>query len=347
MKRNAMIQIMRLVFAGIIVLLHSYYLAEEPAVVGAPFLRAHTAVEFFFFVSGFYMAARACRSASEESLARETWRYVIGKFRRIFPIFLVSVLIALTLLTIKRSLSIGEMLGYATNAAFEVAMVGSGGLYFGYLNGPSWFLSSLFIGTLLLFPLCRRYKSVFTGLASPLAAILLLGWLNVRWGYLELVVYPAALLRGIADMCVGCAIYFLYESIGGKTLRGSLRTVLTAVEAVCYLSAIALMYRPHETDWDFRIMLLLIVATAITLCGVSWTVRIPYGKWCDFAGTASLLLYLNHSPVSAFLADVFPGVPYWTMFPIYLASVAACAAVCFALSKLIARAAEKGRQILT
>ena len=236
---------------------------------------------------------------------------------------------------IEHSLSWKRMFEKLTNAVFEVTLVGSGGLYFGYLNGPSWYLSSLFLGTVILYPLCRRYKDTFTGLVAPIAAVLIGGWLNVQWGYLELVIYPAALLRGIMGMCIGCTVYALSERLMAKEWNRRQRTLLTAAEAACYLLAIALMYRPREADWDFRVMLLLMVGTAISLLGISYTAHIPYGKWCDHAGKLSLLLYLSNGALGSFLQTKFPEAPYARLLPLYLFCTVISMAACYALAQLL------------
>ena len=86
-KRNGEIDILRAVFAIIILIYHSHIIYLKSANY---FIRGYLGVEFFFLVSGYYLAKNAKTSGT--SVADASVRYVFNRFFSIISIYLISLI---------------------------------------------------------------------------------------------------------------------------------------------------------------------------------------------------------------------------------------------------------------
>ena len=85
-KRNGEIDILRAFFAIIILIYHSHIIYLKSANC---FIRGYLGVEFFFLVSGYYLAKNA--KTSDTSVTDASVRYVFNRFFSIISIYYYAV----------------------------------------------------------------------------------------------------------------------------------------------------------------------------------------------------------------------------------------------------------------
>ena len=82
--RNNNFDMLRMIFAGMVVLFHIAFVSQVPALHGLTFISSTFAVQAFFFVSGF-LVTMSCERTSTLG------RYFEKRFRRILPAYLVVI----------------------------------------------------------------------------------------------------------------------------------------------------------------------------------------------------------------------------------------------------------------
>lgn len=340
---------MRAVCCAAVVMLHARGLGVLPFGAETLFAGGGLAVEFFFIVSGYLLAERACRSdnGSGSSLATDTGRYIGRQFGRIYPYYLFSFGLAFVGLTLIERPALSAVPARLFSAIFEILMIGpASGLLQPtqeFYNFATWYLSVLLLGSLLLYPICRRWKRSFTGIAAPLAGVFIAGYLFRTYGNLDLALFPGCLLRGVMDLCIGCAGYELAVRIAEKPHGRGVVALLTVVELGCYLLALRGMLFPTANFTDYQILLCFAVAVPISFSGASRTAAIPtQGRWFALIGKASLLVYLNHSFCRNIVMRAFEERSVLFQLAAYLALTAAATAACWlCVDWLCARLAKR------
>ena len=336
MKKNGLIQILRIVCCLAVVALHARGLGVMGIGRVALFRAGYLAVEFFFITSGYLLARSACRaeSGTAGSLAADTRRYLARRFGRIYPYYLFAFLVAFTGFMALRRCSLAQIGMRLGESVFEILMIGhASGLSLPtqeYYNFATWYLSVLLLASAIVYPVCRRFPRSFPTVAAPVLSVLAAGLLFRRFGSLDLALYPECLLRGLMELCLGCAAYGFAGWIAQGRWRKAARALFSAAEIGCCIAALAGLLLAPESRWDYPILLCWAVLVTVSFSGVSCTARIPTdGRWFPVAGKLSLLLYLCHGFCRNWVLLAFPERGPRFRFAVYLALIAVTTAACW------------------
>lgn len=264
-------------------------------------------VEFFFLLSGMFMA----RSAEQEQVngasrvGAQTLRYVGRKYGRFIHYYVFAFILAFLLSAIAERYSLKQTLYGAGFSVFELLMIRMGGVAPGlWYNGSMWYLSAMLLAILLLYPILLRRYEVFSRVFAPLIAVVGYGilfqntkdftdaglWLGI--GY-------ASTLRAIAAMSLGC---FAWECVKGflkLQFRAWVKHALTILELLGWALVLTMSsYRPDE--WANFNAINLVIVTAmfclivVSLSGQSDTHRILAGHNLGFLSKYGVCLYFCH-----------------------------------------------------
>lgn len=310
-ERNHTIDLLRFLFAGIVVLHHSRYLLGDE---NGYFLGGSLAVEFFLFVSGYFLAAgaeRAGQRAGAEAraglepcpLGRETLQFLFHKLEGFLPEFVISWGIGFAFVAAVRGWSPGQIWDAFRDDFWELTMVKMSGLFTHGINGVMWYLSAMLLAMAILYPLLRRYEDMMTHVICPLAALFLYGWLCREYAHpRDPIVWTGlcykGLLRTTAGLCTGVVACRAVKRCREKAPRG-LTTTGNMLAAMFQMTALLLTIRymrlakPSEEDYFFMFLLLLVVVTVFAGWGMEGICR-KAGAAADFLGRWSLPLYLGH-----------------------------------------------------
>lgn len=311
-ERNGEIEFLRFVLMIIIVNFHSWRLFGTPVLFPCGCL----AVEFFFLLSGVLLAASVARK-NETSPAPLSWEQIntenqllfFRRCRALLPELFVSCLIACVVYYLCCSPSFIELYKRVVITQFGNGLfLKMSGMCNGGLNGASWYLSTLLMCTILLYPILRRWGN---GLSYMVVGILLLSGLFLAdpHFYLSPTVPVGVILkgniRGMAEMMIGASLYPLVQSLrqGSPTPVG--RILLTGVKWVCFLVFIA-----YSTKLFNLGLGLLMLALCVMLVLIFWEKCSDYHwyqhKFFLFLGRLSLPLFLSHSFYAMFLGSHMP-----------------------------------------
>lgn len=243
-RGNGVIELYRFMFCMAVLFFHAEkYFLGEPGKLGAfkPYFFVHGAVgvEFFFVCTGFFLA-RSIKKRIEKNpgadLGRDTIDFMLHKVKSIAPVHIVFFVLAFISLIIVRTMGITDIIKNAVGsvpAFFLIQMLGFTGFS---PNHVSWYLSVMLISMFVIYPLARRWYSVFVRVIAPALGMFILGYLYHKTGSLTGVmvmvgIFYKSLLRGFAEILIGLSVYEIAEWF--KTYKnGKVKSVLITVLSI-------------------------------------------------------------------------------------------------------------------
>lgn len=271
-KRNGRIDLLRFVFALVIMLHHSrYVLGDDHAV----FIGGSLAVEFFFLVSGYLMAVSAERANQRGPMTRpgaETWSFLLRKCRGFLPEFWIAWVIGFVFVSFAEHYTLLQAFHAFKDEIFEVLLLKMTGLYVQGIDGVIWYLSAMLVAMAILYPLLRRHRDVTEKIICPLLALLILGYFCQALGHPRnptkwLGFVYKGLPRGIAEISLGVTLRVFVRHFSPKRPRTWLRILLEAFEALAVVYLVWYMYDHLPSVQDYFFILLLFVTLLVDFSG--------------------------------------------------------------------------------
>ncbi len=301
--RNAVLDLLKFIFALMIVLYHSKAFAGQEQFV---MTGGYIAVDFFFIAAGCFLAASAASPAVSGSgktaaVGKDTFDYILRRLRRFYPEFIIGSLIALVAKTAVLHWSAKEIVINVIRSAGEWTFLQQAGFDTDNLIGATWFLSAMILASALLFPLARKFQKGFFYLGAPLIFIFLFGITYSSLPHLQspkelfMGVVCIGLVRAIMELSAGCFIYILVSEIKRRHWNNGVRLIFTILEPACF-GAVIIYYASgkHYGKEDWYAILVLILGILVTQSDLSCFAGIIHGKFFEFLGRFSFDLYLGH-----------------------------------------------------
>lgn len=320
MKRNSLIELMRFIFASIILLFHagsdagilnnSYHLG----VVEFSFFKyGYLGVEFFFVISGFLMARNAFNALSNnsnESLAKETMNFLLKKVRSLYSIyFLACVLVSLYFLTI------GKRYDFFIERIPSLLLIQRSGIVEKEYVGLAWYISSMLLCMAILYPLLRKHYYMFCSIYGPLLGLLIIGYLIHTTGYLGGVsdwngITYKCNLRSFAELSLGAACFEASRAVGKRewTIRRKQLFSLCAILAL--LISIVSTCSADRMFNDGIVLLSMCVAVTIIFGNVGFFSRgkaLYNNKLFIYLGELSMPMFLLQNALHFWVSYFYNG----------------------------------------
>ena len=346
MKRNTLVEWMRFLFSLLVVGYHIQMSMEDSAVHF--FANGAVAVEFFFLISGYFMA-RSVEKVSKKTdirLLPETGAFIKGKIMGILPGHIAAMLLMILVVVFFDHANAGWRLGRGIPGMFLVQMGAFwDGSYTESLIIPEWYLSAMLLCMLVMFPvlllLRKKWESlhstlislgIFSGAALILALFLHGMPQNLVWDF-----------RAMLEMHIGMLIY---EAASRFVQRDTFNaSKLKAAECIGYGLPVLLGFLPLPGSLQS-------VCMAVTIIGVGLAMIITFsGKGIQirnesasqtfaYLGSISLFIYLFH-PV---LIELFTYVAPATSLPVRMAILFPASVGCAALFAAIMKMTGKNKK---
>jgi peptidoglycan/LPS O-acetylase OafA/YrhL len=155
--------------AAITVMIFHYHMLTGSADL---FSSCYLAVDFFFLLSGFVMAEVV---ESFDRTAADTWHFVVGRIRRVWPAMAVGSLIGAGLYVLLGELPTFYALPFLFFALISMPMLAGGNTAVFPLNVPQWSLLIELVANVF-------HISVFCEMSTrALSAVALIGWLGAAY----------------------------------------------------------------------------------------------------------------------------------------------------------------------
>ena len=345
-SRNNLVELFRFLFSILVVGYHIQmtFLGDSTNF----FENGALAVEFFFLISGYFLARSIEKISSKEKYnpALESCRFMGNKVKGVLPTHLTAIFAVIIVILVCDLANSGHIL---LNGLPNIFLVQEGGIwteaYASALIVPEWYLSAMLLCMLFIVPsallLRKKIKKgilVIPILLGVLGVIAVIYGLCTNWAFTTTFVYD---LRAWGEMCVGMFAYYLSTVIAKKELKKASSITLKIVEMICYCAPIILGFIPISKSLEPVCMVVAVVcvfvAISITFAGKGVIVtNSKVNKAFGYLGSLSLAIYLFH-PVIITLLEYVGGLEIWAIYLIVFAVSLASAVIYNLIVVLIKR----------
>lgn len=196
-------------------------------------------VEFFFIVSGVFLYEGFRKNN------RTVAAFVIHRFKRLFPIFFLGILLATCIAILDQwkdnALSLSGMLDVFVPEASMLYEIGW--LELPLSNLPGWYVSVLFLGSILVYLLLEYNEKLATHLVLPVLVVCWYSYVFASgkfnfWGasYGNTYVFvPMALFRGIAGIGLGILLVKIREGLEAELVSAGRVINFVSIAALLFL----------------------------------------------------------------------------------------------------------------
>lgn len=361
-KRNGKIEVLRFLFAIAIVLYHAqkHYLSISKETMDlAFFARGYIGVEFFFLLAGFFMAKSIYKKnydstgklrLKEENtydLGLETVQYTWHKMKPILPWHFAAFFIMFAVTSYLRNDSVREMCKRFLKTLPNLFFFNKVGFDYSNLNRVEWYLTCMLFAIMILYPICRKYYSMFVHVIAPVGGLFILGYIahnfgtftnTGRWNGFVFI----CMLRAIAEIALGATTFEISRTLSQKVFSYRERIGLTLLEwggvaftALFIMSTIDTKYEIYE------VFVMMMVIALIFSEQVLWNHLLDH-PFCYFLGKASLPIYLSQVLPLDFVKEYMTSYGSWEKVAMMLGLTLLNALLCAVLVKGIGLIWKKG-----
>ncbi|MDE6104955.1 MAG: acyltransferase [Clostridia bacterium] len=345
-KRNNLVEFARFLFSILVVGYHVQMTFSDGT--ANFFANGALAVEFFFLISGYFLARSIEKINAKEkhNTALESCRFMGNKVKGILPIHITAIVAVVIVILACDLSSSGKIL---LNGLPSVFLVQEAGIWTeAYANAlivPEWYLSSMLLCMLIMVPVAlllrKKIKGVFVILVllGVLGVIAVIAGLCMNWAYTTTFVYD---LRAWGEMCVGMFAYYLSVLISKRELKKASSITLKVVEILGYCAPVILGFIPISENLQPVCMGVTVVcvfaALSVTFAGKGVSVSNDrLNKAFGYLGGLSLAIYLFHPVIITLLEYVGKSFSIWQIYLIVFAVTLAAAVIYNLIAMLIKR----------
>lgn len=318
-NRNGFIELCRFIFAIGIVSHHSQFLTNDLNEV--PMLGGYVSVEFFFILTGYFMylsykSEQAEQNRTEQN--RSAIQKIYTKFKRFYPYFLVAWCTVFALKHIESgSIQIGALFWDFISGIPQLLFsqcTGLAGIGYAY-NGPTWFVSALLLGMLVVYFLMYAGEKYFATAIAPALSLICYGLVIIINGSLgsvhEWVFFlQAGSLRAIGGLCLGSFCCHIVSAIPVHRLTKLGNATFSFFQLGLMMFSLFLMTRTHGyTDVVQVILFSLIIV--ISFAEETTLNRLCNAKMFFVLGKFSMIIFVTQhiaycSPALLFYPENWP-----------------------------------------
>lgn len=309
-KRNGEIDILKCMFAVMIVLAH----LNDTFQLGY-FARGHIGVEFFFIVSGYYMANSALKTIGSSSFLPQnipdlTWKFIIKKMSVFFFVYLAACIsqFIIRMVVGKWTLStiINKMLVLIPDISLTMMVLTPSK---GWFLGGTWYLSAMLIGILIIYPVLLWKYEYSSKILFPVLSAFIYGWIYNKFGYIEAVDFWAgicsvSILRAFAGLGLGVGLFHFARYISERIHSCSqckCTSHIILIAKICLYSIIFYYeFSRINVKYDIYILYLIFFALAMSFS----CPHIGSNQITDFLGKWSLCLFIGHGVIRFAAKDI-------------------------------------------
>ena len=350
-RKNAVVDLLKFYFACMIVLFHG---SQNLGAGIKTFTSARIAVEFFFLVSGYLMAASARRYSDRlaeggTNVWRLTGDYLRHKLARLTPNVFIAWFVAAAVVIGAEQYHGYELLKKLTSGFFEFTLIKTAGYSDIFApNGVTWYLSAMLLSMALLFPFLVAKRECFLRWFAPLAAIFLYGYLNVAWsnglaGSAEWSgITTKGIYRALAALCLGCTCFALGERLRTLEPRPACRVLASLIGVLCFVWVSYVAWAKKNSNYDYVLVVITALMITVSFSGIGFSGRLsglaPVSRVSSFLGELSMNLFLSNGYWCHYLPHYLPGFEGKRLFAAYLAVCLINALILMLVSRLLKKA---------
>lgn len=285
-KRNNSLDFFKIIFVLLLVVHHSQIFI----------IRGYIAVEFFFFVSGYFL----CKTYNENT-DLNTFEYLKKRLTKLYPHYIFSFLILFFIKNIYCGLD-GFDVKTIISAVPESVLLQSVGIFHEKsINYPCWYMSVLITASTLIFFLLKKLslkRYILFAILVILCVYIYLFYCGSLEIWDSIYFFYIPWWRGFADLLLGTLLFYFNK----KNIWSNVNIKVIHILELLFLSVLILciIYK-NEKRLDFLSVICIYVYVSILLTSFSFfnrVSRVRLIKW-EYA------IYLNHAFIIYVMNIVF------------------------------------------
>lgn len=297
-QKNPEIEFWRFFFAVVVFLSHISVLPY-----GA------LAVDFFFLLTG-YLTMASIQNAASKNISKSAFAFIIHKIKSFYPELLAATFVSIAIALYSQCIDLmvlAQAFKTLVNGMIPFLKMSGIGISVTDYNGATWYLSSMIIGLLVVYPLLVRYR----GHALLLVAgVLICGFLCVYHGALNgvydfIYITYEGNIRAIGELLVGSSIYPLVQYLKNHRLTLFCSALLSLLK-ICCIGVIVFISTRHNSSYHGIALCAAILALILIFSEHGIDKNLFNNKLCLFLGALSLPLYLAHRTITIFANSLLP-----------------------------------------
>ncbi|MBQ6018726.1 MAG: acyltransferase family protein [Clostridia bacterium] len=266
---NPEVDFWKLFFASVVFLMHTKVFFSASPILR----RGYIAVEFFFIVSGYFLAAKV-RSDARKELRIPTSEFLRHKLAGLFKIVLCAFLITFAVREFGAFQSVPTTARNFFLGVYEVIFGRAYGLAITKsYNEPVWYIASMLASMTVLYPLAAKYRTQFFRVACPVIALFSYSVILRQTKILKVTEHTlfglliGGTLRAFAGLCVGmfvneCCVC-AKEALAGKRVSGVGKVLFFLTEIADIVGILFYMQIADKLHWSQKYDYALIPALAL------------------------------------------------------------------------------------
>ncbi len=309
-RRNGKIEVLRFIFCVSVLFFHAERLVSGGVNLPGPlcfFENGAIGVEFFFIVSGFFMAKSALKAPADENLGTDTISFMSKKVMSILPPHIITFIIGFVMYGIFNiSASVKGVVGtfgyfvkLFVDSLPSLLFLNKNGIYSKNILSEEWYLGVMLFVLFVMFPLCKKFQKTFSKIVAPIVGLLVLGYLGYTYrnqgitgvGVWDGFVYKC-MLRGVVGILFGVTAYEISEKLKTMNFNKFDNVFLTVFELGLWSGIVLYTILDVPSKYDFLVAFLTMFAVSITLSGVTAFVNLFSNNFVFYLGKISLPIYI-------------------------------------------------------
>lgn len=300
-KRNGEIELLRFLFSVIIVLFHcnkdifDCISPENYSYALAP--RGYIGVEFFFMLSGYFMAAGIAKNKSAAPVGTDTVRFVWKKYLSIFPFHIIAFVSLFAVHSfINSDFTVEKLLSVIPGAL----LITRSGIRFFDINGVEWYLSAMLLVMAAIYPVAKKHFDVYSKAIAPLSAILIYGWLIHDFETLSgttiwTTIGYRCMWRAAAGLNTGMFMYCCVQALAKQEWTERDYILARIARIIIWIAVVVYTMCLNPKKYEIYAVIVIFIALTLTFCfpysEKNWT----NSKTVILLGKISLPIYLNQN----------------------------------------------------
>lgn len=330
-SRTKGIDVYRFVFA-LVIMLHHLGWQFTFDLFGSGYL----AVDLFFIVSGYFLAAHYEREQEKLpdggviSAGEAAARYAVGRWKRMFLHHSWSFCVAAVAVLLLGEHTWKQVLfdNWPEFLMLEETGIGRESV----INGVGWYCSALFLASFAVYYLLGKNKRTHVCVITPIACVIVFSYFYNTYGHLNRYLQNPLLIcdgvfRGFAEVSIGCVCFYAVKRMKSGAYavvpKRSEPWLYGLLEAGCFCALMVIMwrsvgYKPGSyIALDFAAIPIMAIFVTVVLSEKSVLLRLWRKCPSGFLGKLSFSIFLNHTVILGLLTRYMVGRPVVVILSIY------------------------------
>ena len=279
-------------------------------------------VEFFFLISGFFLAKRFERedrnNSEKAKIYERCFLFFIDRLKRLYPQYIIATLMMLGIISYLNNFTINQVFDHIWQTKFSYFMLHFLGPNFDFDMRSVWFIPIvLIIGYMCYIFLCIN-KEVFIGII-PIIDLAIFGYLYREYNQIGVQgvnfgVIKCSWLVGFLDMSLGIIAFYICIMLKERSKD---KLIMHVIKFVILAGIIYIMIFHGFDEGDFFALLLMffwIILSELFPCKFGNKLS----KCFIYLGKISYNIYLYHLIVSMLLCRILFNKNYFHAIAIFL-----------------------------